>query len=312
MTTQYKPRSWRTYNKSLVERGNLTIWLTSDALKGWLSRKSSGAQGGREEKFSDIAILSLMLLKSLYRMPYRMLEGFARSLLRLMGVNLPVPHFTRICKRSKRLDIPTTTRGKKVTDVVIDGSGIKIYGEGEWKVEQHGREKKKKWKKIHVAIDPETQELVLTDVTDKDKHDSMMLPPLLSKIRGRLGKVFGDGAYDTRECYMAIIKRGGQPYIPPRKTARLWKGSEPWVLWRNQAVTERWGLGLDVEGLRLWKKLRGFGKRSLVETFFSRFKRSFGDRAYSKSDTGFSVEVNLKCEILNRWARLGMPRSVPV
>jgi len=294
MTIQYKPRSWRTYNTSLVERGNLTIWLTPDALKGWLSRKCSGTQGGREEKFSDAAILSLMFLKSLYRMPYRMLEGFARSILGLMGVSLPVPHFTRICKRSKKLNIPVTTRGKRVTDVVIDGSGLKIYGEGEWKVEQHGREKKKKWKKIHVAIDPETQELILTDVTDKNRHDSTMLPLLLNKIKGRLGKVFGDGAYDTKKCYMAIMKRGGQPCIPPRKTARLWKSSEPWALWRNQAVAERRGLGLDVEGLRLWKKLRGYGKRSLVETFFSRFKRSFGDRAYSRSDIGFTLEVYLK------------------
>lgn len=312
MKTQYKPRSWRDYNKGLVERGNLTIWLTPDAVKGWLSKRRPAIQGGREEKFSDAAILALMFLKSLYRMPYRMLEGFARSLLKLMGVDLPVPHFTRICKRSKKLEIPLTTRGKRNTDIVIDGSGIKIYGEGEWKVEQHGREKKKKWKKIHVAIDPKTQELILTDITDKDKHDSKMLPPLLSKISGRLGRVFGDGAYDTKSCYIAIIKRGGEPLIPPRKTAKLWKGNEPWTQWRNRAVLERRGLGLDIEGLRLWKKLRGYGTRSLVEAFFSRFKRSFGDRAYSRSDKGISFEVNLKCEILNKWVGLGLPRSVPV
>lgn len=312
MRTQYKPRSWSTYNKSLVERGNLTIWLTPEAVKGWLSKRRSGVQGGREEKFADVAILALMFLKSLYRMPYRMLEGFAKSLLQLMHVDLPIPHFTRICKRSKKLELPPTTSGKRVTDLVIDGSGIKVYGEGEWKVEQHGREKKKKWKKIHVAIDPETQELILTDVTDKDKHDSTMLPPFLSRLRGRLGRVFGDGAYDTRACYKAIMERGGQPLIPPRKTARLWQGTDPWVLWRNRAVLERRGLGLDAEGLSLWKKLRGYGMRSLVETFFSRFKRTFGDRAYSKSDQGISMEVSLKCEILNRLARLGLPESVPV
>jgi hypothetical protein len=108
------------------------------------------------------------------------------------------------------------------------------------------------------------------------------------------------------------MERGGQPLIPPRKTAKLWEGSEPWVQWRNQAVSERRGLGLDDIGVSLWKKLRGYGMRSLVETFFSRFKRSFGDRAYSRNDKGFSVEVSLKCEILNRWARIGLPRSILV
>jgi hypothetical protein len=312
MKTQYKPRSWKTYNKSLVERGSLTIWLTPEAIKGWLSNRRPGIQGGRTEKFSDSAILALMFLKSLYRMPYRMLEGFSRSLLGLMKLDLPIPHFTRICKRSKKLDIPTRGKGKRITDVVLDGSGIKIYGEGEWKVKQHGRSNKQNWKKIHVAIDPETQELILTDVTDKDKHDSTMLPSLLKEIQGQLGRVFGDGAYDTEQCYKAIMQRGGEPMIPPRKTAALWKGTEPWVEWRNQAVLERLGLGLDPEGLRLWKKLKGYGLRSLVETFFSRFKRSFGDRAYSRSEQGICLEIRLKCEILNRLARLGLPQSVPV
>jgi hypothetical protein len=249
-------------------------------------------QGGREEKFSDVAILAFMFLKRLYRLPYRMLEGFARSLLKMMRVDLPVPHFTRICKRSKKLEVPSM-RGKKkrITDLVIDGSGIKVYGEGEWKVEQHGSGKPKKWKKIHVVIDPDTQELILADVTDKDKHDSVMLPAFLDRIKGKLGRALGDGAYDTRACYKAILARGGQPLIPPRKTARLWGGASAEASWRNRAVLERRGLGLDAEGQSLWKKLKRYGTRSLVETFFSRLKRAFGDRAYSKSGQGIIIEV---------------------
>ena len=276
-------------------------------MKAWLSKKKPGRQGGRYEVFSDSAILALMYLKSLYRMPYRMLAGFAQSLLILMKRPLPIPHFTRICQRSKKLNVPKTPRGKRVTDVVIDGSGIKIYGEGEWKVEQHGREKKKKWKKIHVAIDPETQEVILTDVTGRGKHDSQMLPEFLEQVGTRIGRVYGDGAYDTRKCYQAILKHGGEPVIPPRKTARIWNIVGKWAEWRNRAVKERRGLGLDAEGLSLWKKLKGYGIRSLVETYFSRFKRTFGDRAYSKGDKGISIEVALKTVILNQFARLGMP-----
>lgn len=312
MKTSYIPRSWNTYNKALVERGNITIWLGQDTLKGWFSKKRPGPQGGRQETFSDSAVLALMYLKSLYRMPYRMLEGFAKSLLTLMKHALPIPHFTRICKRSKKLDVPKQPRGKKVTDIVIDGSGVKIYGEGEWKVEQHGKERKKKWKKIHVAIDPDTHEVILTDVTGRSKHDSQMLPGFLERIGGRIGRVYGDGAYDTRKCYQAILERGAEPVIPPRKTAKIWKDRGKWAEWRNQAVRERRGLGLDDEGLSLWKKLKGYGIRSLVETYFSRFKRTFGDRAYSKMDQGIAVEIDLKTAVLNQFAQMGMPFCQPV
>lgn len=268
MKTQYTPRSWNDYNKSLIERGNLAIWLTSDTIKGWLSSRKPARQGGRQEIFSDAAILALMFLKALYRMPYRMVQGFAKSLLTLMLIELPIPHFTRICKRSKKLELPKLPGGKRITDIVFDGSGIKIYGEGEWKVEQHGREKKKKWKKIQIGIDPKTQEIILTDVTKKDKNDSTMLPGFLKQIRGKIRRVFGDGIYDTKSCYKALVERGAEPLIPPRKTARLWKGTEAYVQWRNRAVLERRGLGLDPEGLSLWKKLRGYGIiRFLIKKF---------------------------------------------
>jgi DDE family transposase len=312
MKTQYTPRSWNAYNKALVERGNITIWLDRDTLRGWFSARRPGVQGGRREVFSDSAILALMYLKSLFRMPYRMLEGFARSLLILMKCVLPIPHFTRICQRSKKLNVPKQPRGKKVTDIVIDGSGVKIYGEGEWKVEQHGREGKRKWKKIHVAMDPDTHEVILTDVTESGKHDSQMLPVLLEKVEGRIGRVYGDGAYDTRKCYQAILERGGEPVIPPRKTAKIWHSPEQWAEWRNRAVRERRGLGLDEVGLSLWKKLKRYGSRSLVETYFSRFKRAFGDRAYSKKDESIGVEIELKTRILNRFVDLGMPFSQPI
>ena len=311
MKTAYTPRSWSAYNKALVNRGNITIWLGPDTLRGWFSLRKPGPLGGRREVFSDGAILALMCLKSLYRMPYRMLEGFVGSLLVLMNRALPIPHFTRICQRSKKLKVPKEPRRKKITDIVIDGSGVKIYGEGEWKVEQHGRERKKKWKKIHVAIDPDTQEIILTDVTSRNVHDSQMLPEFLDRIEGRIGRVYGDGAYDTKKCYQAIVKRGGEPAIPPRKTARIWNNPEEWAKCRNQAVRERRGMGLDAEGIRLWRKLKRYGIRSLIETCFSRFKRIFGDRAYSKGDLGFKIEVAVKTMILNQFARLGLPFSQP-
>jgi hypothetical protein len=155
-------------------------------------------------------------------MPYRMLCGFVQSLLVLMNRMLPIPHFPRICQRSKKLELPKAPQGGKITDIMIDGSSIKIYEEGEWKVEQHGRERKK----IHVAIDPDTQEVLLTDVTTRNTHDSQMLPRFLERLESRIRRVYGNGAYDTKKFYQAIVERGGEPAIPPRKTARIWNNPE--------------------------------------------------------------------------------------
>ncbi len=309
---KYVPRSWRDYNRSLVERGNITLWLGRDTLKSWLSKQRPGPHGGRREVFSDTAILALMILKTLYRMPYRMAEGFARSLLLLLKLDLPVPHFTRICKRSKRLDLSLLPKGKKrITDIVIDSSGVKVYGAGEWQGEKGYSNKKKKWKKIHVAIDPETQQVILTDITSKNTHDSKMLPSLLRRINGKIRDVILDGAYDTRACYKAIVELEGNPIIPPRKGAQFWEEKEQWAELRNQRILERIGFGLDEIGKLLWKKCSGYTSRSLVETYFSRFKRAFGDRAYSISDMGLCIENKVKSWIMNIFAR-DLPKSILV
>jgi hypothetical protein len=133
--------------------------------------------------FSDFTILALMCLKSLYRMPYRSLYGCAQSLFVLINRPLPIPHFTRICQRSKKLNLPKEPRGEKIRDIVTDGSGIKIY----------------------VAINPDTQEVLLTDVTHEILMDSQTLPRFLKRIRSRIRRVYGDGAYDTKKCYQLML-----------------------------------------------------------------------------------------------------------
>lgn len=304
---KYAPKSWKEYNRSLVNRGNISLWISEDSVKKWYSKRTPGILGGRKEVFSDDAILCLMFLKSLFRMPYRMVEGFGNSLMVLLGLDLQIPHFTRICKRSKKLKLPSLPENKDVT-IILDGSGMKIYGEGEWKEEVHGKGKKKKWKKIHIALDPKTQEVILTDVSEKEVHDSKLCTVLLNRFKGKIEKVIGDGAYDTKECYQAIVARGAEPIIPPRKGARLWPTNEKWAKYRNNAIKELLGLKDQL----LWKKMKGYTIRSLVETFFSRMKRSFGDRAYSKTDQGLEIENWIKCLILNKFANLGLPQAQPV
>jgi maltoporin len=155
MKTAYTPRSWTAYNKALVNRGNITIWLGAGTLRGCFSLRKPGPLGGRREVFSDGVILALMCLKSLYRMPYRMLEGFVGSLLVLMNHALPIPHFTRICQRSKKPKVPKEPRGKKITNIVIDGSGVKIYGEGEWKVDLKRGQGQKRVGHFRMSSEPE-------------------------------------------------------------------------------------------------------------------------------------------------------------
>ena len=194
---------------------------------------------------------------------------------------------------------------KKATDVVVDGSGLKIYGEGEWLIKKHGKTKRRRWRKIHLAIDPKSHEILVSELTDCDKADCQVLPKLLKGIK-KPKRVYGDGGYDRRKCHQAILDKGAKPIIPPRKRGRL--NEPPWAINRNNYILEILGLGNDDLGRSIWKKLTGYHKRSLVETAFSRYKGLMGANLYSRRMDHQINESQIKCLILNKMTRLGMPR----
>jgi hypothetical protein len=191
-----------------------------------------------------------------------------------------------------------------VRDVVVDASGLKIFGEGEWLVKKHGKGKRRRWRKIHLAVDPNSHEILVSQLTNGKAADCTQLPRLLKKV-GKPKKVYGDGGYDTKKCHEAIIDKGAEPIVVPRKGARL--NEPPWANHRNKAILEIFGLGNDSLGRSIWKKLKGYHKRSLVETTFSRYKGILGGKLYSRKMDAQIRESHIKCMVLNKMTSLGMP-----
>ncbi len=149
-----------------------------------------------------------------------------------------------------------------ITDLVIDSTGLKVFGEGEWKVRKHGAEKRRVWRKLHLAVDPVTHDIVAAEVSLENVHDAEVLPTLLNPLRRKLGHVYADGAYDSKASHQLISHKGAAASIPPRKNAGLWEKGHP----RNEAV-----LVMRKEGLVHWEKISGYHRRSLVETAMYRF-----------------------------------------
>lgn len=310
--SQYKVRNWSQYNESLKKRGSLSLWISEDAIEKWQSPRDPHFIGA-PQRYSDDAILCMMALKVVYGLPYRQLVGFVFSIFALMKVLLTVPHFTTVAARAKLLGKHFKKLSKNFPrDLVFDSSGFKIYGEGEWKVRQHGKQKRRRWKKFHIGVCPKTHEIIVAEVTELETADCEMGPKLLRKAPRSVKRVIGDGAYDTWDCYKAAHENGLHLIVPPREGAVYNEGNEPWLKARNDAICEMIGLGNNEEAVKLWKRLVGYHERSLVETAFSRFKGMFGPRLFSKNIDTQEVELNLKANVINKMTRQGMPKGVMI
>lgn len=306
---RYKINNWAEYNKALVKRGSLTIWVEEGAINGWLA-KEKAKKRGRPPTYSDEAILMLLVLREVYHLPLRGLQGMAISIFLLMGLSLPVPCYSQICRRAKKLGkVFKQLRRKGNVDIVFDSTGLKVYGEGEWKVRAHGIGKRRTWKKLHVGIDPTTQEILVCELTDRDGGDAATATKLLDEVDGTLQKVFGDGAYDGGDFREAVAIRGGEVKVPPPKNATYKGAKEGWERLRDAALAEIQGLGGDAAARALWKKLIGYHRRSLVETTMYRLKQILGGNLKSRCDANHAVEVQCKCITLNRMANLGLPNG---
>lgn len=289
-------RNWRNYNKSLVQRGSLTFLIDPKLLK--LSEIPPKKKGmGRPVEFSDQMILILMMVKIHYKLPYRTLEGFAKDVLCKLYPWMRVPTYSLICRRASHLQklLPNLSSSRPKT-VILDASGIKTVGEGEWKVKVHGRGRPRKWIKMHIGLDPRTQEVVAEITTLSSTGDAAMTDQLLEKSGKGVKTVIADGAYDRETSRNSIEERGAKALIPPPKNARFrGDGGE-----RDEALKVIRGLGGDRQAKSIWGKLTGYNIRVLVETAFSRFKRYFGDRVFSKIFEKQRFEISLKWILLNR------------
>lgn len=303
---RYRVTNWREYNESLVRRGDITFWFDPDVLAAW-EHANAEWKVGRPYVYSDLAIETLLTLRELLRLPYRQTEGFGRSLAALMGANIAIPDFTSLQKRAAKLQVPIRVAAaeRQPIHVVVDSSGLKVYGEGEWKVRWHRLERRREWRKLHLAVDPQTQEIVAQVLTSSRTGDATQVEPLLNQVPQPVEKLYADGGYDQGRVYQALAQRHIAPLISLRKNARLRQHGNCAAarLPRDENLRQirRWGP-------RSWKRRVGYHRRSLVETAFWRLKRSFGETLKNRHLDNQKTEAALRCKLLNHFAHLGLPK----
>jgi IS5 family transposase len=305
---RFSVRNWREYNESLVARGSITFWFSDETLRHWYHENGEGKRG-RPFTYSDSTMELFLTVRELLRLPYRQTEGFVRSILVLLAEGLDVPDFTSAAKRADRLNVALRVLPRRGhVDVVLDSTGLKVFGEGEWKVRQHGPSKRRTWRKLHLAVDPDTQEIVAEVLTTNAGHDADQAAALLDQVPGRIDSVTADGAYDQWKVYEAIDGRGARPKIAPRRNAKI----------KRHANTAGPRLARD-EAIRLirrlgrknWKKKIGYHCRSLAETAVFRLKTIFGPMLKNRKLPNQRTEARLRCKILNHFTHSRLAYAHP-
>ena len=313
--------NWAEYSDALVDRGRLTIWISEEAIQDWKADREP--QQGAQWIFTDGAIETCLQIKMVYGLTLRETEGFVESLFALLGLeDLPVPDYTTLSKRQGDLDIdlPTSSKSSPM-HLVLDSTGLKVYGEGEWKQRIHGKQKRRTWRKLHLGVDSDTGQITAVTLTDNTDGDSSQVEPLLEETMSEeseqegseqessetsLDKVGADGAYDTFDVYKLIDSYGASPVIPPQKNAKIQKhgnaGGPP--LPRDEAIRYIRG-----HGRNKWKRVHDYHQRSLAETAVYRFKGLMGRFVEARTWENERTEVRLKAKTLNQMTRLGMPKT---
>lgn len=306
---KYKVRNWREYNQMLVNRGSIYFWIEQSAQENWKSGKKTGKKG-RPEAYSDTAVETCLTLRHVFHLNLRATEGFVNFLLNLMKLTLTSPDYSTLSIRGETLQVNIHAKEKvdtgKALHIVVDSSGAKVYGEGEWKVRQHGWSKRRTWRKFHLGINEATGTIEAAEVTGNDIADCDMLESLLKQIQDTIDQLSADGAYDKRKCYDVLDELGIIAAIPPQKNAKIWRRRKA-----NEAPHARDENLRRIRemGRERWKEEIGYHRRSIAENTMFRFKTAFGDIIASRIFPNQRTEVLLKCKILNKMTMGGMPDS---
>jgi IS5 family transposase len=305
----YRLRNWKHYNAALVQRGSLTLWVSDDVITAWRNSEKTG-KPGKPRTYSDTAVLCMATLKEVYHLPLRATQGLLQSIMKLLGLDLPVMDYSQLSRRCATLEVVLPRRNKdEALHMVVDSTGVKVFGEGEWKVRQHGYSKRRTWRKLHLGADETTGEIVAAVVTTNNVADSQVLEEMLEQVEDEIEQVSGDGSYDKRKCYEAIRKRQAKAAIPPQRNAKLWQhgNSQAERLIRDENLRR-----IRQVGRKKWKQEIGYHRRSLAETQMFRVKTIFGDRVSARQFAGQATHVLVRCAALNTMTHLGMPDSYAV
>jgi len=300
---RYRTTNWSSYNEALRRRGSLLVWL--DREMQWLAPAKS--RPGRPQTFSDAAIQFCLSIKVLFGLALRQTIGMVGSLLAMAGLDWPVPDYSTLCRRQKTVSVQIPyRRSGGALNLLVDSTGVKMRGDGEWQVRKHGASRRRQWRKVHLAMDTATGDIRGVEFTSSREGDSPVLPSLLAQLPPDqpIGTVTGDGAYDTRTCHTVIAERGGTAVIPIRKNGRSWKEDGPAARARNETLRATRYLGRA-----LWKRLTGYHARSRIEAQMRRLK-SFGERIASRDPNRQAAEIHTRIALMNRFSALGRAEIV--
>jgi hypothetical protein len=307
--TLYRVKNWTEYEKALVQRGSITFWMSDDFEKTWMY--AGEKQRGSQFEYTDQAILVMLTVKEIFHLTNRGVEGFVSSLFQMLKVNLSVPDHSTLSKRGKDLKVKLPKKTNQSLNIVMDSTGLKIYGEGEWKVRMHGVSKRRTWRKLHVGANPEGGEIQAVLLTENNVSDDQAVERLLEQIEQTIIDFAADGAYDKRKVYDSLNAHSPDVkiLIPPRKNARIWK--------HGNTKTERLKRDENLRAIRKdgrteWKKNSGYHVRSLAETTIFRLKTIFGDDLSARLLETQTTQALIRCAALNKMTHLGMPQSCKV
>jgi transposase len=304
-TARYRVTNWPDYDAALIRRGSLTVWVTEEAVASWHA-PPTGEPGG-QPTYSAIAIETCLTLRLVFHQPLRQTEGLMRSIAGLLQVDIAVPDHTTLSRRGGGLRIlPKCVDRAEPLHLLVDSTGLKIYGEGEWLNQKHGIRSRRRWRKLHLGMEAVTHEIVAVELTPDDVGDVSEIPDLLDQIDVDVASLTADGAYDGEVVYDAVAERHPEAVviIPPRVTA---VASVTTATQRDQHIAK-----IEKHGRIGWQRRSGYNRRSLVETAMYRYKTIVGRRLHARTLPNQRTESKIGCNVLNRMTRLGMPASVRI
>src|ERR1700722_6558504 len=290
---RYRVANWPEYDAALVRRGSLTVWFTEEAVAAWHA-PATGERGG-QPVYSAIAIETGLALCLVFHQPLRQTEGLLRSIADVLGINISIPDHTTLSRRGGGLTIlPKRIDRSEPLHLLVDSTGLKIYGEGEWLDQKHGIRSRRRWRKLHLGVDANTREIVAVELTPDDVGDVAELPNLLDQIDADVASLTADGAYDGQVVYDAVAEPHPKAsvIVPPRITA---VARETMTSQRGEHLTT-----ITMCGRMSWQRSSGYNRRSLVETAMFRYKTIIGRRLRARILPNQRTEAKLGCNVLNR------------
>ncbi len=301
---RYKVTNWTEYNNRLRQRGDITIWFTEAAIAEW-HRIKTGIRG-RLQKYSNLAIETALLIRQVFHLPLRQTEGFMNSLTGIMKVDIIIPDFSSLSRRSIKLPRHTLAKAMEPGSlVIVDSTGLKVYGKDEWHQEKYSVSARRTWRKLHLAVD-ENHQLLACELTTPEVGDPTAIPDLLAQIDTPFETFIADGAYDGGPVSKAVLNQqpNAQVIIPPHKTAVQSAAGD----------TQRDGHinMIDEHGRIAWQKKTGYGLRNYAELAMQRYKRILGNAMKARVLPQQKTEAWISASALNRMTNLGMPVSVKI